>query len=481
MSVIDVVWPKWRQIINDKFVVLTKCRDRFLILYGSRGSSKSDYAAKQLVYNCLSHKYFKCILYRKTFNSIQESSYANIKSTIETLGLESLFQFRTSPLAIICVNGNKFIARGGDKPSSLKSIKDPTCVWYEEDVPDENDFATISLTIRSGKAEYLQEIFTINPQVEGNPEDNWFWKRFFEGHDQLSYKTVTTVEVEERKIDYTVNVHHSTYHDNRWLPDGNKAQIEDYKTTNPYLYQVYAKGLWTAKQTGGNFYKMFDRTRNSIENPVYHKDQALHLTFDFNVNPFVTLNIWHITGKTAIQIDEICLRSPKNDTASACREFARKYMGHAGGIFIYGDPAGMHEDTRSEKGHNDFRLIMKELAAFKPQLRVHKAAPAVVMRGMFINTVFVSNFAGLTFLIGYNCINALNDYSYLKEASDGTKAKVKEKHPETGIPEEKYGHSSDANDYMMIYAFNAEYLSYQKGENTPRAATGKPVSKNNSW
>ena len=257
-----IEWPKWNRIINERFVELNKCFDRYLILYGSRGSSKSDYTAKRLILFCLTHKYFKCILYRKNFNSIKDSSYDTIKQAIYDLGLESLFVFKIAPLEIVCLNGNKFIARGGDDPNKLKSIKDPTMVWYEEDIPDESDFATISLTIRSGKAEILQEIFTINPQVEGNPEDNWFWQRFFKGHHELSFRQKTTVEVEGRQIDYYYTVHHSAYQDNRWLPDEVKAQIEDYKEKNPYLYSVYARGLWTAKETGGNFYKEFSRAKH---------------------------------------------------------------------------------------------------------------------------------------------------------------------------------------------------------------------------
>ena len=253
-----VEWSKWSEIINKRFVDLTKCTDRYMILYGSRGSSKSDYVSKQLIFNCLTHSYFKCILYRNAYNTIQESSYETIKQNIIDLGLESLFTFRVSPLAIVCMNGNRFMARGGDNASSLKSIKDPTCVWYEEEVPSEEDFATITLTIRSGKADLLQEFFTINPQVEGDYQDNWFWKRFFKGREGLSFRTETEVELEDGEIVIShVTVHHSTYNDNRWLSSQVKGLIEGYKDTNEYLYSVYAKGLFTTKETGGNFYKSF--------------------------------------------------------------------------------------------------------------------------------------------------------------------------------------------------------------------------------
>jgi hypothetical protein len=466
-----VQWPKWRKIINDKFVPLTKCLDRFMILYGSRGSGKSDYVAKQLVYNCLTDRYFKCILYRKQFNSIQESSYENIKQTILALGLEELFTFRIAPLSIICINGNRFLARGGDKPETMKSIKDPTCVWYEEDIPDEDDHATISLTIRSANADRLQEFFSINPEIEGDFTDNWFWKRFFQNRTELAYRDTTTVEVEGQQVQYSVTVHHSVYQDNRWLPIAVKAQIEDYKTTNPYLYSVYAKGLWTQKETGGNFYKLFDRQRNTRE-LVYDPSKALHISFDFNVNPYMTCTIWQIDGLHAMQIDEICLPTPHNRTEAVCREFIRRYQGHGAGLFVYGDPSGMQEDTRTEKGYNDFVIIVRALAQFRPQQRVAKSAPPVVMRGNFINTVFKTGYQGVEILIGYKCQTSISDLLYCKEAADGTKAKPKEKHPETGVSFERYGHTSDSMDYLICYAFAAQFAAYQKGGVRTKISTG---------
>lgn len=461
-----IQWPKWSKIINHKFVELTTNKDRYVILYGSRGSSKSDYVAKQLVFNCLNHKYFKCILYRKNFNTIQESSYENIKQTIISLGLQQFFTFRVSPLAIICANGNRFIARGGDDPNSLKSIKDPTCVWYEEDIPDEADFATITLTIRSSKADYLQEYFTINPEVEGNYTDNWFWKRFFQGNNDLSFRTVIETELEDGEVVKSpTTVHHSTYADNRWLPSAVKGLIESYKVINEYLYSVYAKGLWTMKQTGGNFYKLFVRARN-VQRVSYDSQTALHISFDFNVNPHVSLSVWQVYGKTAKKIDEICLESPKNRTEDACREFAHRYRGHKAGLFVYGDPAGKHEDTRSEKGSNDFTIIRKELDEFHPTMRVLSVAPPVVMRGNWINEVFSRNVNGLEFIIGENCHKSIADFMYLKEASDGTKAKIKVKNKATGVMYEEYGHLSDSDDYFFCSCFSSEFAEYQSGGKT---------------
>lgn len=471
-------WPRWNKIINDHFVPLTNNTDRYLILYGSRGSSKSDFAAKMLVFRSIAHKYFKCILYRKNYNSIKDSSYETIKQTIYDLGLEQLFAFKQNPLEITCiVNGNKFIARGGDDPNKLKSIKDPSCVWYEEDVPNEADFATITLTIRGGKADLLQEIFTINPQVEGDYQDNWFWKRFFAHKNELSFRHATTVEVEGREVVYHYTVHHSTYQHNRWLSDEVKAQIEDYKTKNPYLYSVYAKGLWTAKETGGNFYKNFDRAKHTGK-VTYNPDLPIHISFDFNVNPYCSGQIWQIIGKTAYVVDEIPARYPHNSTKGVCKLFLQKYFAHKAGLFVYGDPSGKSEDTRSEKGQNDFRIIGQELAALKPSFRLHTKAPAVAMRGNWINQILGFNEGGISIMISDKCTETIADFSYLKEDSDGTKHKEKVKDVETGVTHEKYGHFSDCADYMITYAFASEYENFQRGGSQKIPTFGKRIAKN---
>jgi phage terminase large subunit len=109
---------------------------------------------------------------------------------------------------------------------------------------------------------------------------------------------------------------------------------------------------------------------------------------------------------------------------------------------------------------------------------VFPSAPAVAMRGNFINAVFQHNEQGLTFLIGENCGKSINDYMYLKEDSDGTKAKIKKRDKETGVTAEEYGHTSDANDYLICYAFQSEYTSYQKGGKSVKVTTGSNYSKN---
>ena len=112
----NITLPAWSKTLNESFLPLVDNTDRYLVCYGGRGSSKSVFAAKKLIYRCLTEPYFRYILYRRTYNTIRDSQYQTIKDIVEELGLDSVFTFTLAPLEIRCANGNKFICRGGDEP-----------------------------------------------------------------------------------------------------------------------------------------------------------------------------------------------------------------------------------------------------------------------------------------------------------------------------------------------------------------------------
>lgn len=312
-------------------------------------------------------------------------------------------------------------------------------------------------------------IFTSPAKVQWLNE----WFQLDQYQDEITAHIYSDTTYFKKEIGNKLVTISSTYHNLKNLPsnyiDNQKANLHS------GLQDMLIYGNPFSK-AGGEFYKCFSRKKNVAE-CGYDPTLPLHITWDFNVNPYVTCCIWQIKGKKAKQIDEICLPSPRNRTEDACREFIRLYQGHNAGVFIYGDPSGKQEDTRTEKGSNDYMIIQKLLKDFKPSLRVGRLAPPVVMRGNFINTIFEKGYEDITITISPKCKNSINDYTYLKEASDGTKAKEKVKNEDTKITYEKYGHTSDANDYFICEAFASEFGRYQKGGGVSKAAMGNNVSK----
>lgn len=460
MATINVVWPAWKKIINTTFIPLVNNKDRYLILYGSRGSGKSDFASKKLIHRCLTEKYFRCVLVRKTYTTIKDSSYMTIKDNIIKMGLDSLFDFKVSPLEIVCKNGNKFLCRGCDDTSKLKSIKDPTCIYWEEDIPSEEDFITVTTSVRTQQTAYLQEIFTINPEVEGNYQDHWFYRKFF-NRPEKSFSDSTEIIIDDNnKANVTYTVHKSTWRDNRWIGNEFKAFLLDLKRTNPYYYDIYSEGDWSNMVMGGLFWKKFNRAKNT-QDIAYDPSLALHCSFDFNVIPYSTCVIFQIKDKQVYCIDEITLSSPKNNTRSVCQEIVYRYMSHQAGLFIYGDPSGRNRSTRDDEGYNDYTIIENELVRFHPESRVATKHPPIVARGNFINKIFEDGFEGINLFIDNKCIYMINDLLFTKESADGTT--FKEKESKHGVTYEKYCHLGDALSYMMCSAFNDEFRSFQSG------------------
>ena len=235
-------------------------------------------------------------------------------------------------------------------------------------------------------------------------------------------------------------------------------------------------GNWFANpRTGGEIYKKFSEQKH-IGTFEYNPELPLHMTFDFNVNPYMTAGIWQGEKKVVRKIMELCLPDPKNTTKAVCQAFSNLFHYHEAGLFIYGDPAGRAQDTRSEKGYNDYRIIQDELFKYKPAIRVASKAPPVVMRVNFINNCFESNFEGINIAFDKSCLQTIRDLSFLKEDSDGTKKKEKVKNPVTGITYEKYGHTSDADDYFLCKYFESDFNLYLKGR-----VVGKPVIQGRQW
>lgn len=247
-----------------------------------------------------------------------------------------------------------------------------------------------------------------------------------------------------------------------WESRHSLKRLEQVRTASPRTFESLYQQDPKPVKTGGEFYHSFSTDKHIIAQS-YDPTKPLHFTWDFNVMPYVTANVWQITGKRAVQIDEILAAPPHNNTAAACQLILDKYKDHKSGVFIYGDPAGKHKDTRSEQGWNDFDIIQDRLKLLSPVMRVARSAPPLVVRGVFINKILAENFDGIELLYDSSCQITLEDMQYCKQAADGTKAKDKVRN-DAGQTFEKYGHTSDANDYFICEAFRQSFDYFKKGK-----------------
>lgn len=485
---IEVHLPPFKELVNEKFAPIFKNRDRYIFLYGSRNSSKSVSTSRKLIYRCMKENYFRYILIKKTHESIKDSQWQTLKDDVDDLGLSELFTFRKQPLEIECYNGNKFIARGLDKADKIKSIKDPSGAWYEEgNQISEKDFITATTSIRSMKADYIQEIFSFNPECDTDYEKFWLWKMFFQGHAEKSFRDEITIELESgRKVTNNYTVMHSTYKDNVYLTDTQIADLEQWKAINPYYYKVFALGEWGNKNVQDRFWKSFDRLQH-VQKVQLDLNLPLHICFDENVNPYPALTIWHIDiketktkeRKLITQIHEICLTNPRNKVQEVAREFISWCTKNNwyNKIYIYGDATSDKEDTKLERGMNYFTMLRNAIqdAGYNVEIRKSAKNPPVAMSAEFVNACYAVEYEGIEITIGENCTESINDYQLAQEQTDGTMKKPKDK---DGV--EIIGHLSDTKRYLITEAFKSEFDRY-RSRHSPGKGYSVPAPKKRGY
>jgi len=297
-----------------------------------------------------------------------------------------------------------------------------------------------------------------------NPSQNWVKEKFY---DPWKLK----------KLNPRWSYIPAKITDNPFISEKYKESL---KQLPRYEYRVFVEGDWELLlKTGIEFYKEFDIEKH-VKATIYNPKLPLWLSFDENVHPYFSATLWQVQGKKAMQIDELCMRPPKNTVKDMLAEFYSRYPYHQNGLLITGDATSKKQNVRSDNGQDLYRLIQTGLSRYKPQLRVPSANPAVFMRGQFINNIFCGNGNGIEIIIGENCKNTILDLQNVKQAADDTKLKTVTKDAATGVPYQEWGHLSDCLDYAITRIFANEFETFRRGGRPFTIYPGK-VKPKQSW
>jgi phage terminase large subunit len=454
-------------------------------LYGGRDSGKSREVAHQVIMDCLQTKGYKCLLIRKILNTVRDSQYSLIQSVIEEWGLTRYFKFNSSRLEIICtLNGSGFYGRGLDEVGRIKSFNNPSACWIEEGNQITNeDFVVILTSLRSNFVR-VKTWFSFNPECAVNYTDFWLYQEWFEHTQELSFKWIKQIQVDDEVIEFRVRATHSTYRDNPYCPAQRKALYESYahSKNNSYWYQTYTLGLWGYRRTGDEFWKCFDEYKHTGD--IRTIDSTYHIVLDSNVNPYVSVQIWQIdvSSMSLLQVGEIPCESPDNTAAKAAKAVI-KYLDrldYNDQVYIYGDPSANAKNTIDDEGRSFFDKFIGVMKAsdFNIVKRVGSSAPSVSISGAFINEIMEVEYGGWKIQVDKSCRKSIEDYNMAKEDIDGSMLKKKTQNKETGVSYEKYGHMSDCMRYFITTVLGKLYKMYMTRRiGTPRAGGVATVSR----
>ncbi len=291
------------------------------------------------------------------------------------------------------------------------------------------------------RVDWLNELFDLEKYIDEISAKIYSDKTFFE--KQFGNKFVTIS---------------STYHNQANLAEGYIESLRQANSEERFKALVYANPFSTV---GGEFYSSFNRLKHVV-NVKYDPALPIHLTFDQNTVPYNTALIWQLKKVNDIWycmcIDEICLENPRNSTEEVCEEFAARYKSHKSGLFYYGDASGHNRSTLNKDFKHHYEIV-----AWKLRHYLHNASdrtlfvnPSLVKRRDFMNLLFEEKLP-IRIQIDERCKKTIADFMYVKQAIDGGKDKHIVTDPDTGEKYQKYGHASDASDYLIVELFKAYY------------------------
>lgn len=210
-----------KSFFNEAYLPLLNNTERFTVLWGGGGSGKSHFVVDKMILKALQTK--RTVLFiRKVQSTLKDSIFQLTLDELGRMGLREHCKISTYNLTIGLPNGSSFIYKGIDDPEKIKSISAIDDIVIEEATeitPD--DFSQLNLRLRS-KASNQQIHLMFNPVSQ----NNWVYNEFF------AHKKENT------------RILHTTYKDNRFLPQEYIDSLLSYKKTNPLYYEVYALGNW---------------------------------------------------------------------------------------------------------------------------------------------------------------------------------------------------------------------------------------------
>lgn len=390
MNEVDVIIPK--AVYLPCYTHLNTLKADIHFLWGGRDSGKSHYIAQRLIRKCLKASNFRCIMVKKTGNSIEASQWQTVKDIVEAWKLSDLFVFKKSPLSIECTNGNRFMARGCDDAANLKSIKDPTDVWYEElNQLDLTDFITVATTLRSNEVE-IEQWGSFNPEAAGDYEEFWLYKTFFKDlvdkkKQDIYSNFVSTWSIDlpgGEKYDFTYSSTHTTYLDNPHCKAARKALLLHLAEIDPYYFKVFTLGRWGNIQVGDPFCFAYSKEKH-VRPTELNRRYEVKLSFDFNVNP-ITCDViqdydYHIRVIEAIKLED-------SDIYKLCDYILLHYPGCL--FVVTGDATGQNTTALVQDGINYYTVIKTKLNLSVTQIKVPTVNPKVRENRVLVNAVFAS-------------------------------------------------------------------------------------------
>lgn len=289
-------------VVGRGYGTFWRFKGRYRVCKGSRASKKSKTTALNFITRIMEYPQANLLVVRKTFRTLKDSCFTELKWAIHRLGVDAYWDFKESPLEMTYKpTGQKIYFRGLDDPLKVTSITvEVGCLcwmWIEEayEVMNEADFDMLDESIRGEVPDGLfkQITLTFNPWNQ----HHWMKKRFFDAPPSPDILAMTT-----------------NYLCNEWLDEADRRLFERMKEQNPRRYQVAGLGNWGIAE--GLIFENWREEAFSIDSirGLGSVGSAFGLDFGYTNDPSALFcGLVDPTAKTLWVFDEMYKRGMSNE------------------------------------------------------------------------------------------------------------------------------------------------------------------------
>lgn len=382
-----------RRLFNTAYYpYLTDYSKRYNVYYGGAASGKSHFVAQKLTYKLLTHRR-KLLVIRKVGRTLKDSVFQLFTDILSQWKLMSYCTINRSTLSISLPNGSIILFKGLDDGEKIKSITGITDIWCEEATElayDEYTQLDLRLRARTGN---LQMYCTFNPVSKAN----WVYNYFFAGQQPPN-----------------TFVLHTTYKDNKFLPQQYIDALQAMEKTNPTYYRIYALGEFCSLDK-----LIYPNWRQSLANETPSGTLIVGLDFGYVNDPSALIVAYaDVENKKIYVVDEVYKTGMLND------EIAKliKYKNLQKEIII--------ADSAEQKSIEEIK-----------RLGISRIRPAVKGQGSILQGI--QRLQQFEIIVSPQCTNTiieLQNYSWQKDKSSGEY---------TNQPIDTFNHALDALRYAI--------------------------------
>ena len=276
-----------------------KSQKRFLVIFGSSGSSKSVSVAQMILLKMLIYD-INVLCVRQIHKTIKFSVKKNLEGQIKNLNLSSFFKVTRDQ--ITAINGATIIFSGLDDIEKLKSIADIDLIWAEEATEISSEaFREFNRRIR-GIGKKKQIVFTLNPCDYESWIRYYFFSTEIDPDKGISYSEIYKNYRENALI------LHTTYKDNRFLDDEYINQMKNEQ--DEHNYNIFTLGQWSSRVEGYVFDRK--RIRKDVIPTLYTQYDKILIGVDFghvHASTYIVVGLKDKEPDNIYIIDEVYIKN----------------------------------------------------------------------------------------------------------------------------------------------------------------------------